>query len=256
MVKAVREAKVHTEWLKPDSAYEEAVIAFVNETLNEHPANRFLKSLDEFGSRTAFFGMLNSLSQTMLKLTAPGIPDIYQGTELWDLSLVDPDNRRPVDFSVRNAMLDDVTILYKKDPSGCWNDLLRSWTDGRVKLLLIARSLAARTKFAEVFSSSSYIPLRSHGVFGRNCAAFLRRKQRRSIVVAVARFFTKLVKPPAFPLGREVWKDTRIELKEGSPSRWVNDLTGEQIEAGGGEELFLADVFRTLPVALLSCEEA
>jgi (1->4)-alpha-D-glucan 1-alpha-D-glucosylmutase len=192
----------------------------------------------------------------MLRLTVPGVPDTYQGAELWDLSLVDPDNRRPVDFSVRGRMLDEVLVFYRNDPAKCWEGLLNAWPDGRVKLLLIARVLAVRTKFADVFSSSSYIPLRSHGAFGRNCVAFLRRKRSCSIIVIVSRFFTGLVQPPVMPLGKEVWKDTRIELKEGSAGRWVNELTGEPIAAGGGEELFLADAFRTLPVALLSHEEA
>jgi (1->4)-alpha-D-glucan 1-alpha-D-glucosylmutase len=256
MIKAVREAKVHTEWLKPDAGYEEAVTAFVGAALREDADNRFLNELLAFGGRIAFYGMLNSLSQTILRLTVPGVPDTYQGAELWDLSLVDPDNRMPVDFLIRERMLDEVLGFYRNDPATCWKGLLNAWPDGRVKLLLIARVLAARAKFADVFSSSSYVPLRSHGAFGRHCAAFLRRKRRRAIIVIGSRFFTGLVQPPSMPLGRDVWKDTRIELKEGSAGRWINELTGEYVEDAGGEEIFLADAFRSLPVALLSCEKA
>lgn len=152
--------------------------------------------------------MLNSLSQTTLKSTVPGLPDIYQGTELWDLSLVDPDNRRPVDFTGRAEMLDQSLDLYARDPAACWNGLFASWPDGRVKQLLIAALLRARAKFTEVFSSSSYVPLRSQGAWGRNCAAFMRRKHHRSVIVIVSRFFTALVTPPTLPLGKEIWKDT------------------------------------------------
>jgi (1->4)-alpha-D-glucan 1-alpha-D-glucosylmutase len=255
MIKAVREAKVHTEWLKPDAGYEEAIAAFADAALRQDTDNRFLSDFMAFGERIAFYGMLNSLSQTMLKLTVPGVPDIYQGTELWDLSLVDPDNRRPVDLAARAAILDGALEFYRRGSTRCWNELFASWPDGRVKLLLIAQTLRVRAKFADVFGGSSYIPLRSHGALGRNCAAFMRRKHRSSIIVIISRFFTKLVKPSIMPLGKEVWKDTRIELKESSVGRWINELTGEYLEDRGGEELFLADAFRILPVALLSHEE-
>ncbi|MCU0608729.1 MAG: malto-oligosyltrehalose synthase [Chitinispirillaceae bacterium] len=249
MVKAVREAKVHTEWLKPDSGYEDAVTAFVHAALRED--HLFVESLETFGGRIAFYGMLNSLSQTMLKLMAPGVPDTYQGTELWDLSLVDPDNRRQVDFALRRKYLDEVLAMHEQDPARCWSQLLDTWHDGRVKLLLVARALRARQKFAEVFTGSSYVPLRSQGAFGRHCAAFMRRKHETSLVVIVPRFFTGLVTPPSLPIGREVWKDTRIELKEGYGGKWRNELTGETVAADGAN-IMLADALQSLPVALLS----
>jgi (1->4)-alpha-D-glucan 1-alpha-D-glucosylmutase len=254
MVKAVREAKVHTEWLKPDSAYEDAVTAFVKDALKDGPENRFLYSLQEFSDRIAFYGMLNSLSQITLKCTAPGIPDIYQGSEHWDLSMVDPDNRRPVDFSARSEALGGVLECFSADPPGCWRETAGAWRDGRIKLLCLYTLLTARKRFADVFSGSSYTPLRSRGAFGRHCAAFLRRKHHRAIVVIVPRFFTTLCTPERFPLGKEIWQDTHIELKHVIAPEWNNELTGDAVTAPNGR-VFLADALRHAPAAMLSMEE-
>ncbi|MBN2035590.1 MAG: malto-oligosyltrehalose synthase [Chitinispirillaceae bacterium] len=254
MVKAVREAKVHTEWLKPDSAYEKAVTAFVTATLREDGDNLFYQELRAFSSRLAFYGMLNSLSQTTLKSTVPGIPDLYQGCELWDQSLVDPDNRKPVDFERRTALLDRVLDHHTKDQRECWAPLLESWQDGSIKLLLTATVLSVRTRFAQVFSSSSYTPLRSQGRFGRHCVAFMRRKHTSLIIVIVPRFFTSLVSPPELPLGADVWHDTCIEIKHLKLGALKNELTGEDI--GVKEDgILLGEALRHVPVALLSHEE-
>ncbi|MBN1129426.1 MAG: malto-oligosyltrehalose synthase [Chitinispirillaceae bacterium] len=254
MIKAVREAKVHTEWLQPDTAYEDAVISFVNDTLNDQAGNAFFRSIQTFAERIAFYGMLTSLSQTLLKLTVPGVPDLYQGTERWDLSLVDPDNRRPVDYALLAALLESLTNGSKEPCGDDWTAALASWRDGQIKLLLIARALAARKRFADVFSSTSYIPLRSQGRYGRHCVAFLRRKHLRSIIVIVPRFFTKLVSPGHLPLGSEVWDDTGIEIKHVKPGLWKNELSNETMSGAEGR-IELADALRHLPVALLSNEE-
>jgi (1->4)-alpha-D-glucan 1-alpha-D-glucosylmutase len=141
LVKAVREAKVHTEWLKPDLAYEQAFVNFAESILALSDDNRFRAEFLPFVNNIACAGMLNSLAQTLLKMTAPGVPDIYQGTELWDLSFVDPDNRRPVDFVARAAWLEDFKSAESKDRLGLLQDLLGQWQDGRVKLYLIAKLL-------------------------------------------------------------------------------------------------------------------
>jgi (1->4)-alpha-D-glucan 1-alpha-D-glucosylmutase len=253
MVKAVREAKVHTEWLKPDSAYEDAVIAFVKNAMSDTPDNRFLSSLREFAGRISFYGMLNSLSQITLKCTAPGVPDLYQGADLWDLSMVDPDNRRPVDFEERAKKLDEIINRFTADPAGCWREMTSSWRDGRIKLLCTYYLLAARKRFADVFSGSSYTPLRSRGAFGRHCAAFLRRRHNHAVVVIVPRFFTAICPSDRLPLGKDIWNDTHIELKHEISNEWRNELTGESVEAPESR-IFLADALRHAPVAVLSFE--
>src|SRR5258706_5722433 len=156
--KAAREAKTHTSWLAPNAAYEEALLRFADGILGNKP---FLEAFVGFQRRIAFFGFLNGLAQVVLKATAPGVPDFYQGTELWDFSLVDPDNRRPVDYAARAAML-------AKMPAA--PTLLRRWTDGRVKLFVTQRSLALRAAHTALFRDGAYTPLDA----GPNVVAFTR----------------------------------------------------------------------------------
>jgi (1->4)-alpha-D-glucan 1-alpha-D-glucosylmutase len=231
--KAVREAKTHTSWITPNLEYENALFAFADAILK---SEEFCASFLRLQRRVAFYGFLNALSQLVLKITAPGLPDFYQGTELWDFSLVDPDNRRPVDYEKRQSMLKK---LQAADARGSLDrgTMLRRWFDGRVKMFVTLKALEARRRNAETFRRGDYRPLRAAGP---NVCAFRRGE---NVIVAVPRLVAKLVEPRNAPLGA-VWGDAALE----AGGAWRNAFTGETVE---GESLKLADVFATFPVAVL-----
>jgi len=252
IVKAVREAKVHTAWLKPDTEYEDAYVSFVERILARSEANAFLKDLIPFCGRVSHYGMLNSLSQTLIKITSPGVPDFYQGTELWDLSLVDPDNRRPVDFEKRRAMLAGIREREGADIGRLVQDLLSTREDGRIKLFLIYRALKAKKANREIFRSGAYLPLESAGKFRSNVIAFAWRYRRQWALVIAPRFISHLVQEGDFPLGRQVWRDTEVIVPGGAPAAWRNVITGEVVSAG--KVLSVGDSLLSFPVALLMGE--
>ena len=248
IVKAVREAKVYSSWLRPDEAYEKACTNFVDNILASSNPNPFLEDLKIFHKKVAHFGVFSSLSQVLIKLTAPGVPDIYQGTELWDLSLVDPDNRRPVDFSVRREILERIRAEDENLPLLA-KDLLENKESGVVKLFLTYRALRARSNFDELFRSGDYRPLGTVGEFARNVVSFSRELNGVKCVVAAPRFLSKVSEEGKMPLGRNVWKDTVIELPEGYPAKWYDAITGRKITAGGA--ISAGDLFDVFPGALL-----
>jgi (1->4)-alpha-D-glucan 1-alpha-D-glucosylmutase len=252
IVKAVREAKVHTAWLKPDIEYEDAYVSFAEKILDRSEVNAFLKELIPFTNRVAHFGMLNSLSQTLIKITSPGVPDFYQGTELWDLSLVDPDNRRPVDFEKRRAML--VSIREQEDShiGRLIKDLLCTREDGKIKLFLIYRALKARRGHREIFRKGAYVPLESAGRFRSHVIAFARRYHQQWAIVIAPRLLSHLVQEGDFPHGRQVWQDTEVIMPDWSPLEWRNVITSEVLSAGN--TLPVGDVLHSFPVALLMGE--
>ncbi len=249
VVKAVREAKVHTAWLKPDTDYEEAFVSFVEAVLDPSERNAFLKELAPLQAKVAHHGAWSSLAQTLLKITSPGIPDFYQGTELWDLSLVDPDNRRPVDFAERIAFLKEIKARWTSDLVEYASELLAAKEDGRVKLFLIRRALSARNLQPDVFSRGEYIPLTTAGKFSRHVVAFARRYGNAWAVIAVPRFTTRLVYETEVPIGRQVWQDTEVILPEGAPGAWTDALTGGHAQGGGS--LAMGEMLAHFPVALL-----
>ena len=252
IVKAVREAKVHTAWLRPDEEYEHGYASFVEALLTPSKDNVFLDKLQHFQQRVAQYGMYNSLSQLLIKLTVPGVPDFYQGTELWDLSLVDPDNRRPVDYAQRFAALQDIQARWQKQPETLIKSLLKQRTDGRIKLFLMLRGLAARNYFRNVFRSGTYQPLKVTGDYANHVVAFARHKGEHTVVTVVPRFLTSLVEPKDLPLGKKVWKGTAIELNNASQSTWKNWITDESVTLT--DTLLLGDVLNRFPVALLVSE--
>jgi (1->4)-alpha-D-glucan 1-alpha-D-glucosylmutase len=249
IVKAVREAKVHTAWLKPDTEYENAYISFVEKILARSETNAFLKEFIPFCRRISHYGILNSLSQTLIKITSPGVPDFYQGSELWDLSLVDPDNRRPVDFDTRRAMLSDIRAQNDADIGRLVQDLLATRTNGKIKLFLIYRALKAKKAYREIFRSGDYLPLESAGRFRNHVIAFAWRYQRQWALVIAPRFLSHLVQAGDFPLGRPVWQDTEVIMPKGAPAAWRNVITSEELSAG--KALSVGDVLLSFPVALL-----
>ncbi|MGC1308513.1 MAG: malto-oligosyltrehalose synthase [Phormidesmis sp.] len=252
VVKAVREAKVHTAWLRPDEDYESAYVDFVDTLLTPGKDNVFLDKLQTFQKGIAEYGIYNSLSQLLIKLTASGIPDFYQGSELWDLSLVDPDNRRPVDYQKRFKALADIQERWQKQPSALVKDLIKKRTDGRIKLFLTLRGLAARNYFRNVFRSGIYHPLTVTGEHAERVIAYVRHKGEHTVVTVVPRFLTGVVQPETAPLGKAVWGNTAIALPNGSQAVWKDWITNQPIDIT--DTPLVGDLFAQFPVALLVSE--
>jgi (1->4)-alpha-D-glucan 1-alpha-D-glucosylmutase len=261
MRKAIREAKVHTSWINENQGYERAVQDFVWRTLRDRRAARFLESFLPFQRRVARLGAVNSLAQLTLKAISPGVPDFYQGSELWDLALVDPDNRRPVDFVARERMLEDAapSLDGRTGPEETVADLMRSWPDGRIKLYLTACAMRERRRIPEVFLAGSYEPLEARGEHAEHVVAVLRRGGRESVIAAVPRFPASL-SGDGFPLGSDSWAEDTLPLpRDLRTGRVVHVVTGAGIDVsdrGGSGALLLADLFRTCPVALLRVQNA
>ena len=256
MVKAAREAKVHTGWTQPDTLYEDALTTFVDRILDDVGGNDgFLEDFLKTQSRTAYCGAMNSLSQTLLKIGSPGVPDFYQGTELWDFSLVDPDNRRPVDFKKRILLLEDLKRRESRSSKGLIRELLSHWEDGRIKLFLTWKALNFRGKHQALFLEGEYLPLCASGAREGNIVAFARRRSDHWAIVAVPRFTTGIAAHGKPPLGRKTWGDGLLKLHPEAPSSWTNVFTGDPLEATAGAEsksLALHRVFSQFPVALLA----
>jgi (1->4)-alpha-D-glucan 1-alpha-D-glucosylmutase len=255
VVKAAREAKVNTSWLDPDEHYESGLASFVETILDDSTANGFLEDFVRFQESIAYCGALNSLAQTLLKIASPGVPDFFQGTELWDSSLVDPDNRRPVDFTRRLEILRELQHREAGDLASLVHDPIVHWRDGRIKMYITAKALCFRKAHAVVFQSGDHIPLRASGEQHEHIVAFARNHASDWALLVVARLFQRLRRPGYPPIGRRAWKNTLLFLPPGAPERWLDELTGETIcasPAPKGMALELAKVFRHLPVALLS----
>jgi len=253
IVKAVREAKVHTAWLKPDVEYENAFLSFIEDVLNSSEGNPFLREFLPFQGKVAYYGMFNSLSQTLIKITSPGVPDFYQGTELWDLNLVDPDNRRPVDFEKRRSFLEDIREREDGEVLDLISDLLRTEEDGRIKLFLIYRALKARGEHPEVFQEGTYVPLQVTGRHGNNVIAFARNHGNKWAVTVVPRFLTQVIGEGEYPLGLEIWGDTHIPLPDGISNLSTDVITGQSLNSN--RILTIGEALRHFPVALLMTEE-
>ena len=256
MQKALKEAKLHTSWINPDERYERAVREFVAHVLDPERSDAFVKDLSEFVRLPTRAGMLNSLSQTLLKTAAPGVPDFYQGTELWAFTLVDPDNRRQVDYEERRALLASLRDAGDGDTTAFVNSLLERPDDGRVKMYVTARALNFRRERAGLFSRGEYAPLAARGRRAENVLAFARTRGEEACVAIAARFFTRLgVRTEGtLALSAAAWGDTRLPLGELGAGRWRDVFTGREFDAGSGGALRLAEVLSPLPVALLSRE--
>lgn len=259
MVKAVREAKVNSSWISPNLSYETALAGFVASILRAGKENQFLAELRQFQALTSHCGRLNSLSQTLLKISSPGIPDFYQGSELWDLSLVDPDNRRPVDFEARSRALAGLQAAEAATgPLALARLLCSGMEDGRIKLYTIRKALELRTRLHRLFEKAPYLPLAAEGERADQVCSFVRSGEQGSLLVVAPRFFTRLIgEPGELPLGGEVWRGTRILLPaEARAARYRNVFTGEVLapEWQEGGALLLAELLASFPVALLEGE--
>ncbi|MBN1757690.1 MAG: malto-oligosyltrehalose synthase [Chitinispirillaceae bacterium] len=249
MIKAVREAKETSSWIRPNETYEQALLAFIDKVLGE-PESPFLSDFIPFQKKVAWYGILNSLMQTTLKMTAPGIPDFYQGTELWDFSLVDPDNRRPVDFTTRSKMLDEIVL--KGENSDYIDEIVRKSRDGRIKQFLIHRLCNVRKRYSDVFTGGEYIPLQVTGARRHSLVAFLRVDSSDAVAVAVPRLMTGVVGVGRMPLGKAVWDDTAVTLpRKYAHMEWSNefDRAGPVLK---GPVLAAENLTARFPVAVLT----
>ncbi len=258
MEKATHEAKVHTSWINPNADYDDALRQFVVRILDVAASRAFLADLRAFQRRIARYGFFNSLAQSLLKITAPGAPDTYQGTELWDFSLVDPDNRRPVDYEKRRRVLGNL-LDRAREPSRrgeLVGELLDTMADGRIKLYVTAMALRCRREHPGLFSSGSYSPVEVGGPRAEHVFSFVRRHGERAALVAVPRLVAKLLPDAAGqPYGPEVWGETMLMLPEELAGRsWRSLFTGEiltPVGHRGQHAIPCALVFGRFPVALL-----
>jgi (1->4)-alpha-D-glucan 1-alpha-D-glucosylmutase len=256
MIKAVKEAKLHTSWLTPNQGYETAVTTFVEAVLTDP---RFLESFLPFQLRVAVSGMVNSLAQVTLKLGSPGVADFYQGNELWDQSLVDPDNRRPVDFERRRQMLaevDRVLALDVAQRTAAIAERLRAWQDGGIKLLVTAAGLRLRRERPDIFLSGEYLPLVTESTVGASIVAFARMHGDSVALFVAPRFSASLIDDQhPMPLGVERWKTTRVLLPASMTDRsFRNVLTGAEVTPVVTDSqawVFAGQLFETVPVAIL-----
>jgi (1->4)-alpha-D-glucan 1-alpha-D-glucosylmutase len=236
MIKAVRERKLETSWSNPNPEYEAALTRYVRAVLDASRPNPFIADFHAFVAGAARAAAITSLAQVTLKLTAPGIPDIYQGCELWDLNLVDPDNRRPVDWGERRELLQQIRGMRPAD-------LGREWRDGREKLYATSRLLALRRNQPDLFSDGDYQPLEAAGEASKHLCAFARRRGERVLVVAVPRLVHQL-----YHAGETaVWGDTELGLP--APGSWQSVLDGRCVT--GCERVPADELFRDFPVAVL-----
>ena len=249
LLKAVREAKSHTSWINPNARYDAALARFAEAVLDHQRAAAFLDDLVRFQTRIAHFGALNSLAQTLIKVTAPGVPDFYQGTELWDLSLVDPDNRRPVDWKLRQRLLGELehALATTADRAGFAQALWHQKDDGRVKLFVVREALALRRAQPAVFAAGGYRPLEARGALAEHVCAFARLGDEAAAITVAPRLLASRGGDTP-PLGPEYWSETTVEVPRELGGRFTNVLTGETLE---GTALPLGRVLARFPVALL-----
>jgi (1->4)-alpha-D-glucan 1-alpha-D-glucosylmutase len=261
MLKAIREAKLNTSWTSPVPAYEDAVERFVDALLRSGQPNPFVDELDRLTARIAPFGFRNSLAQVALKFTVPGVPDLYQGSEQWTFSLVDPDNRRPVDFTQLAARLQEIRDIA---PDGMpdesqWRELWRDAANGRIKLLVTWRMLQLRARLAPLFEHGGYHALAVRGAAADHAVAFARHHGGDVVLVIVARLSYTLCGGDESRWSPSVWRDTQVDLDADVVSRvarWRNWLTGQELEVPrtGEATLGLEAVFSQalgLPFAVL-----
>jgi (1->4)-alpha-D-glucan 1-alpha-D-glucosylmutase len=241
MAKSLHEAKINTSWIQPNEEWDAAMRDFAGKMLEANPRNKFPPIFLPVAKEIARLGAINSLTQTLLKLTSPGVPDIYQGNEIWDYSLVDPDNRRPVDYQLRQRMLDELATARP-------NELMPTWPDGRVKMFLTQRVLRFRRKHSDLFEHGEYLPVQASGTFAECCVSFARRFENKWILVIALRLSARIGFPP---IG-ELWKDTVVELPETLSLEHAHDLFTCRPTSLKHRQLKLVDALSVLPFATIT----
>jgi len=253
MRKALREAKQHSSWINPNPRYEDAVDHFVCATLDTAPENQFPCEVSQFVGRIKLAGLWNSLSQVLLKVASPGVPDFYQGSELWDFSLVDPDNRRPVDYTRRCRLLSTVRDMQSQGAPALLEQITKNPSDGLVKLYVTSSALAFRKSHGDLVTEGSYIPLRAAGSCQKHAVAFARTLGPRCLIAAAGRFFMELGRNRN-PTG-EAWGESVLLIRRDCVRPAYRDVfscrTIETVHRNGKHVLPLAEVFAHLPVAWL-----
>lgn len=256
VIKASREAKQRTSWIDTNEPYEQALVRFVRAILDPDASPEFLADFLAFQRRLAFHGAINSLSQVVLKITSPGVPDFYQGTELWTFTLVDPDNRRPVDFALRRRLLAELSGQTQA-PGALCRELLSSWQDGRIKLHVTHRALHFRRDHRELFARGAYVPVEVEGARADAVCAYARQYSPLTddpgawCLTVVPMRVGQLTSPGTWPMGKRIWKDTALRMPPGAPGEWRDIMTGSMVRVDSAGRLSMASVLRTLPVAIL-----
>jgi (1->4)-alpha-D-glucan 1-alpha-D-glucosylmutase len=254
MEKAVHEAKIRTSWVNPNTAYDSTIRDFVAAVLRPSPDNTFLPDIEEFSLRISAAGLWNGLSQTVLKLTCPGVPDIYQGNELWTFSLVDPDNRRPVDYARRKHLLAELPLKSVEEREAWVTQAAKTLSDGRIKLFITAALARFRRDQPDLFAQGDYVPLEAIGKLQDHVVAFARSIQNKTLIVAVARFFVRLGCRESIPAGDSVWDDQWINIGNLSGGAYRDLFSGRTINTTRVAEqtvLPVSQVFFSLPVSVL-----
>ena len=258
---------VHTRWTRPNETHEKALRNFVTAILSPESAAEFLADLREFQKSVAYFGMANGLGQTLLKMTCPGVPDFFQGSELWDLRLVDPDNRTPVDFARRISALQELEQETAGRATAYARELAARWEDGKIKLFLIRETLGFRRQHAALFTNGDFLPAEVRGPSAENVVAFFRCHENDWALTVAPRWLARDGRNAALRTGSSAdlergeppsdaaWRNTIIGLPGGAPESWANLLTGRRCKArmiDKEQVLVVEDLLGDFPVALLS----
>jgi (1->4)-alpha-D-glucan 1-alpha-D-glucosylmutase len=255
MEKALREAKVNTSWINPNTEYEAAFHGFLDAVLDRAAGKPFLEVFAPFHARIARAGIFNSLSQALLKIAAPGLPDFYQGTEIWNFSLADPDNRRPVDYTQLQKLVDRLHAAESEDPAALVDRLVAEPADGALKLYVTRCALRFRREHRSLFAKGSYVPLRAAGEKNRHVIAFARSFRGTTVLVLAGRFFAQLDAGARVPVGAEIWGDAEVVLrKQLSFGPYRDVFTGKTVSPvrrNGDVVLPVAEAFSHLPIAML-----
>ena len=257
MQKALHEAKAHSSWISPNAEYDQALEDFVSNTLKRSRENLFLEDFRQFQGPIARAGMWNSISQLVLKIASPGVPDFYQGSEIWSFNLVDPDNRQPVDFELRKEIAASLRREPDADPAALMCRLANNACDGGIKLYITSRALRFRRDNPELFAEGNYVPLASQGSRANHVVALARTFHGQTVLAVAGRFFLRLCNSHNVPWG-DVWANTSLVLPRKIAARGFRDvLTGRTIDAEQQGEHYilpLGKIFAHCPVALLSSE--
>jgi (1->4)-alpha-D-glucan 1-alpha-D-glucosylmutase len=253
MIKALREAKERTSWASQNQAYEDGVNRFVQSIIRN---DEFLADFVPFQKRISYFGMFNSLSQMLIRLTAPGVPDVYQGNEIWEFNLVDPDNRRAVDYGARHGVLQQIQSMTSESHLASLAAKLATHPDdGCIKTYILWQSLQLRKRLPELFQKGMYVPLNVSGAKSKHVITFMRQLDELSVVVAVPRLCTQLTRGELrLPVGEEAWGDCEIQLPDVHPLYYRDAFTGMEQDSSHGT-LRIATVFGSLPFALLEARK-
>jgi (1->4)-alpha-D-glucan 1-alpha-D-glucosylmutase len=254
VIKAIREAMVHTRWTEPNTIHEQAICSFIGRILSPQDNAPFLSRLRNFLNKIIYAGMINGLSQALLKIACPGVPDFYQGSEVWDFHLVDPDNRRPVDFRIRTEALQDITDPAYAGIAANTCELPAQWLDGSIKLYVIWKALGCRRQHAELFREGEFLPLEVVGDRSQHIISFLRRRGKEQAVIVIPRWMVNAQDGVQGPASLDFWRGTNVQLPLACQASWRNVFTGRGADATiaeGNRFIAVGDLLGDFPIALL-----